>query len=247
MKIEIISLIYRSRMYLDFISKQLLDDRNIVAGADVSVRIVANDPTPTILLALPQSGVKYEVYHDPKPDDYYLNRVYRCWNHAVVTSTADIVCLVNSDMAFSKDWLQNLMKHHDGRNIVSSRLVESGRMPSDTHGIGHNLGMHPNEFRESEWHNYAKSISEDKLLPGGLYMPVLFDKETFINSGGYPEGNIYTTGIGEYKTGRHIRSGDDYFFNATLRSKYGMRHVTAFDSLVYHFQSGEMLLSGDDA
>jgi len=240
--IEIIALIYRSTLYLDFICKQLLSEFNKVPGFDIMLRVVANDPTASVQEALPSTAVPYSIYNDSKPNDYYLNRVYRCWNYAGTSSSADHICFVNSDMAFSPNWLTNLVKHHDGKNIVTSKLVESGRMPSSTHAHGKNFGMHPNEFRYAEWLSYASEISKPHTLPSGLFMPVLINKDTFVKSGGYPEGNIYTTGVGTHSTGRCVRSGDDFYFNVTLKQKYGMRHITAFDSVIYHFQSGEMLL-----
>jgi hypothetical protein len=243
--VEIISLIYRSNQYLSFISEQLKSEYCLAAGFDVSTRIVANDPVKEVADALPTCGHPFDIYNDKLPQDYYLNRVYRCWNFAGMSSKADIVCFVNSDMAFSRDWLSNLLKHRNGKNIVTSRLVESGRMPSGTHGFGKNFGMHPHEFRRPEWEAYAETIKKDSLLPGGLFMPVIIDRDVFIQSGGYPEGNIYSTGVGDFGKGRYVKSGDDFFFNTTLRQKFGLKHVTAFDSVVYHFQSGEMLLPGD--
>jgi len=52
----------------------------------------------------------------------------------------------------------------------------------------------------------------------------------------YPEGNIYTDGVGTLNG--FVQSGDDWYFRK-LESTYGMRHVTVFDSLVYHIQEGE--------
>lgn len=242
--VEIISLIYKSEIYLKFICDQMKHPRNQVEGYDIKLRIVANDPNDKVLAALPNCGLPYYIYNDHKPDDYYLNRVYRCWNAAGQTSEADIICFINSDMAFSDKWLHNLLKHHDGKNIVTSRLVESGRMPSGTHGISKYFGRHPIDFNDFDWQRYASEISEDRLVAGGLYMPVLFDRSRFVEAGCFPEGNIYTTGVGMFGKGTYLRSGDEFFFNQTLR-KYQMRHVTAFDSIVYHFQSGEMEFDGE--
>jgi hypothetical protein len=74
------------------------------------------------------------------------------------------------------------------------------------------------------------------LADGGLFMPCVFEKEKFIESGMYPEGNIYDNGVGNL--GRFIASGDAYYFHH-LMNKYGMRHITVFDSMVYHIQEGE--------
>ena len=237
--IEIISMIYKSIDYLDFIYHELKSSNCYVDGWDVKLRIVANDATDSVLEKLKNLDIVFSVYNDPKPDDFYLNRVYRCWNYCVESSKYDNVCLVNSDMAFSKNWLNNLLKHHDGINIPCSRLVESGKMPSGLHGISNDCGKHPSEFNSQEFERYVGDISEEKIEHGGLFMPVVFNRKRFLKSGKYPEGNIYKGGIGANHT-RFIKSGDAYFFNDILENKFGMKHVTAFDSVVYHIQEGEI-------
>lgn len=238
--VEIISLIYKSTTYLKFIANQLKSEFNIVDGWDIKTRIVANDANEEVLSELPNCGHPYTIYNDPYPEQYYLNRVYRAWNFAGKTSQYDNVCFVNSDMAFSPDWLANLLKHHDGTNIVTSRLVEQGKMPSGTHGISKNFGDGPNNFNNEDWIKYTTNIKQDVTNAGGLFMPVVFNKHRFIESGMYPEGNIYSGGkIGAFGT-PFIKSGDNYYFNNILGSKYNMKHITPFDSIVYHFQEGEM-------
>ena len=68
-------------------------------------------------------------------------------------------------------------------------------------------------------------------------MPCVFETQRFIESKMYPEGNIYHNGIG--KLGIMIKSGDAYYFQNILENKYDMKHITVFDSLVYHIQEGE--------
>lgn len=238
-KIEIVSIIYRSTDYLDFIYRQLKGPYCKVNGWDVRLRIVANDATKDVLEKLKNLDIPFSVYNDPKPNDYYLNRVYRCWNYCVESSEFDDVCLAASDVAFSKNWLANLLKHHDGINIPCSRLVESAKMPSGLHGIGKNFGRHPREFDQASFEDYAEQISENKIENGGLFGPLVFNKKRFLDSGKYPEGNIYEAGAGANHT-PFIKSGDAYFFYDVLENKFGMKHVTAFDSVVYHIQEGEM-------
>ena len=64
-----------------------------------------------------------------------------------------------------------------------------------------------------------------------------FEKDKFVLSGMYPEGNVYSTGIGTV-SGYMVQSGDDYFFKK-LEKQFNMKHITVFDSLVYHIQEGE--------
>jgi hypothetical protein len=237
--IEIISLIYKSTDYLRFICQQMKSENNKVNGWNIGLRIVANDATPAVLEALKQQDIPHTIYNDRLPNDYYLNRVYRCWNFAGYTSNYDNICFINSDMMFSADWLSNLLKYHDGVNIPCSRLVESGKMMSGQHAIGNmNFGRHANAMKEKEWQDYAKLATGAIAKSGGLYMPCVLEKSRFIESGGYPEGNIYRDGIGTL-TGHPIKSGDDYYFHDILSKKFGMIHLTVFNSLVYHIQEGE--------
>jgi hypothetical protein len=73
-------------------------------------------------------------------------------------------------------------------------------------------------------------------------MPLLIRKSDFINVGGYPPGNILP-GTNIYNPiiatqGQPCIPGD-YILMQKLASK-GIRHQTVFDSIVYHFQEGEM-------
>lgn len=234
--IEIISLIFKSIDYLDFIYNELKGDNCKVEGWNVSLRIVANDATPQVIEKLKNMDIPYTIYNDPKPNDYYLNRVYRCWNYAGEISKADNICFVNSDMVFSKDWLINLLKYHDGINIPCSRLVESGKMLSGTHGVSYNCGRGPKEIDFQLWNDVVEETKKDEIHNGGLFMPCIFNTKRFIESGMYPEGNIYRDGIGTLNG--FVQSGDDWYFKK-LEKEYGMKHITVFDSLVYHIQEGE--------
>lgn len=238
--IEIVSLIYKSVQYLDLIVSELKKDYCKVEGWDVGIRVVANDANEAVLSRLKELNVPYTVYNDPKPDDYYLNRVYRCWNFSGETSQYENICFVNSDMIFSEDWLKNLLKQHDGTTIPCSRLVESGKMLSGQHAVSRNFGRHPNEIDYVGWGNYVEEIKEPAAPLGGLYMPCVLKKDRFIESGMYPEGNIYADGKAGSMVGGVIKSGDDYYFHDVLERRFGMKHITVFDSLSYHIQEGEL-------
>jgi len=236
--IEIIALIFRSVDYLEFITEQLKSDLCKVEGWDVGIRVIANDATNAVLSALPATEMPFTIYNDPNPSEYYINRVYRCHNHGVMTSDYSNICFVNSDILFSKNWLDNLLKHHDGNNIPCCQLVESGKMPSASHGISCNFGTHPKNINYSEWDKFSQKIQRPIILEGGLLGPVIFEKERFIEAGMYPEGNIYHDGVGTCN-GDVLNTSDVYFFNEILATKFGMRHITVCDSVCYHIQEGE--------
>ncbi len=235
--IEVISLVFKSVDYLNLTYRELKSEKCKVGGWDVSIRIIANDATPEVLAELKKLDIPYTIYNDPKPNDYYLNRVYRCFNYGGESSVADNICFVNSDMVFSDGWLENLLKHHNGGNIPTSRLIESGKMPSGTHGVTHDCGRNPTSINYQEWNEIVIKFKTNEIHDGGLFMPCIIQKKQFIESGKFPEGNIYHNGIGTL--GNFIKSGDSWYFNEILMKKYNMRHITVFDSLVYHIQEGE--------
>jgi len=244
--VEVVSLIYKSIEYLHFIADQLKSDLCKVDGWDVGVRIVANDATKEVLEELPKLGIPYTVFNNPDPDEFYLNRVYGAYNFCVTSSEYDNVVLVNSDDRFSEGWLENLIKHHDGVNIPCSRLIESGKMASGKHGVNlgdNHFGRRPLEFDVGGWDKWAEEHKEDRTEPHGLYMPCLLNKKQFTDAGLYPRGNIFHEGDGlvcGYPNDRPVfMAGDDFFFHEILEAKHGMKHITAFDSLVYHIIEGE--------
>ena len=244
--VEVISLVFKSVKYLHFIANQLKSDLCEVDGWDVGVRLIANDATPEVLEELKNINIPYTIYNHKNPDVFYLNRVYAAYNYGVTSSNYDNVVLVNSDNGFSKGWLKNLLKHHDGVNIPCSRLIESGKMPSGVHGVnlGNNhLGRCPDSFDRKSWDSWAENNNRDEIRPHGLYMPCLFEKQTLIDTGLYPLGNIFLEEnklVCGYPNDRPVwKAGDDYYFHDILEQKYNMKHITAFDSLVYHIVEGE--------
>lgn len=236
-EICIIVLIYKSIEYLNFIYNQIQR-----YGEGSQYLFIANDATTEVLQHLKENNINHLIYNDLKPDDYYINRVYRAWNFGGFNCPTDIICFVNSDMAFSPNWLSNLYQYLNKDTIPTSRLVESGKMPSGKHGISKNFGRHPNEYQEKEFIEFAEQIKHNDVKPEGLFMPVLFYKKDFIESGGYPPGNFYTTGFGrpegqvdEYNK-YFLMSGDAYLFYNRMKHK---KHITIMDSIVYHIAEGE--------
>lgn len=244
--IEVITLVYKSVDYLRFIVNQFKQETCLADGWDVNFRVVANDATDEVLAELEQIDIPHSVFNSKNPEEFYLNRVYSAYNDSVLSSDYDNVCLVNSDMAFSEEWLANLLKHHDGTNIPCSRLVESGKMASGQHGI--NLGsMHvgrsPDEFDNKNWQLFAKGTKRDAIATGGLYMPCVFEKSRFIEAGMFPRGNLFNVNgsieVGHANDKPFFMSGDAFFFSQMLESKFNMKHITVLDSIVYHIQEGE--------
>lgn len=230
--ISIACLIYRSTRYADAVWNSL---REFTPELDHSIRFffVANDATSEVLNHLESKDYPFVVQenlnhglegYDP-PE--YIRRVYMGWNRAVRESD-EIAVLVSSDFMFSQGWLDALLRHLTPNTIVSSQLVER-RHP--VHGVfpgayENDFGDHPDRFRKHPFLEYAQNARRHDTRDGGAYGPWAFYRDRAIEAGLYPEGNP----PGTY--------GDREFVER-LRG-IGVRHITALDSIVYHFKEGEM-------
>ena len=175
-----------------------------------------------------------DVWHrNPNPHEYYINRVYRAWNRAVTEARTQWVVLLNSDMYVSDYWLDELVeyKRRVPKSLPTSLLVESGRIPSAMPEHVKNFGESPEVFDVLAWEDHAVIYRQRGLTePGRLFMPVLVDREEFLDLGGYPHGNPVVDG--------KAISGDKALFD--LYKEAGYEWVTCLGSVVYHTQMGEM-------
>jgi hypothetical protein len=237
-KVVVVGMIYKSPMYLDFMMQGIKRYCSSLPGFVVDHLIVSNNSSNVILNKLKSDGIKHVVYKDSKPDNYYMNRIYRAWNFGGRKAEGNILVFINSDMAFSPNWLESLLVYLDRNTIPCSRLIESGKLLSGMHAVSKNFGKNVNVFNENAFLEFAEEISVKKIEQGGLFMPCAFYKDDFVNSGGYPEGNIYSGGIGAFGT-KFLQSGDNYFFSSNPIMKV-KKHITVFNSIVYHIQEGEL-------
>jgi len=220
-EVTLVTLVFRSTRWLDF----------VMEGVDSSKQetryrwcVVANDATPEVRND-PRVGVDWQ-NDDPKA--FYIENVYRAWNIGVVESPTSLVIMLNSDMLGADHWIDELMavKRANPRTVPTSLLIESGRLDSGMPEFVTNHGMNPNEFNRSTFLKHAESVRESgKLSPGRLYMPILIDRQEFIDVGSYPEGNPPGT------------TGDKDLIRRYEES--GARHYTVHGSVVYHVQLGE--------
>lgn len=240
-KYSIACLVYKSVDWLKFAYEQVLKTTDL---QDVEFYFVANDANQEVLDYLKDNYIPHYVFNNTASNkkQWYINNVYRAWNYAAEMARGDFIIFINTDMAFSPGWLDELIASYDGTNCVASRLVESGKMPSAKPAISKNFGQKINEFEEEKFLKYASVVREDSLVNGGLFMPLLIRKDHFFAVGGYPEGNVKPGS--DYKKpviakqGESLISGDVVLMEKL--KKIGIKHQTSFNSLAYHFQCGEM-------
>lgn len=239
-KVTIFSLIYKDVGWLQFVYEQFLKYTPLDG---IEFYFVANDAEADVVSYLRDNYIPFYDFRnsDKHKQEYYINNVYRAYNFGVTQAKGDYILLLNSDMAFSDGWLDVLLQHCESDVCVASRLVEQGRLKTGKYGIEKNFGTSWENYNEDGFQEYAKSISDNKFKEGGLFMPLLVKKSDFIEVGGYPQGNVvpgsdpFFPVIADPET--PAISGDVIFIEKL--SKIGISHITAFDSIVYHFQEGE--------
>jgi hypothetical protein len=240
--ISIASLIYQSRRYADALYESLRRHTPMLATGEAQFYFVANDASPPVREHLVAKRYPHFVNENPprSRDELvamgigwpeYIHRVYRGWNAAIRHAPGPIVVLVNSDMMFSPGWLEALLAELTPTRFVCSQLVEQpGGFPGS---YGHALGGHPEDFDEARFLQIVEEVRRPGTRGSGAYMPCAFHKDFVAGLGCYPEGNLHS-GLWE----NILRYGDEDLIYRIGNA--GGEHVTALDSIVYHFKEGEM-------
>jgi len=239
MNITIALLIYASPRYLDFVMESLLLHSS--KEHKIKYLIVCNDASDNVLIKASEYASELSKNYEPEirvvnhvnnpKDPFWIQNVYSAWNRCLSECDNEYICFVNSDMVFTPNWLDRLVKYDTSKCIPTSWLVESGRMPSIPGLISRNFGQSLDSFDDDSFQTFAKSIIEDGFSMGGAYMPSLFNADMLRSVGGW-----------SYNQGNY--PGDKITFEL-LRRKYGLQHIMVKDSIVYHLQRGESAEVGD--
>lgn len=244
-KVSIVSLIYQSAALADWVYDSVHRFTPMIGREEAEFFFVANDPTPGLLAHLRERGYRHVVNVNRRYSEEelfslgygapeYMSRVYRGYNEGIWAAAGDYVALINSDNAFSPDWLENLLKYSDRSRVISATIVERehpvfGVFPGAVHG---EFGGSPETFDEPAFLAFAARLRKTGLQAGGAYMPVLLHRDIAIEAGLYPCGNVAGERFDEV-----VRYGDEAFFDAL--AALGVDHYSALDSISYHLKEGE--------
>ena len=247
-QLTIVCLIFQSTDWLAFAYGEALRLAREFKRGEVEILFVANDATQEVSGFLKRNLIPH-IFGRGKshPSEWYINSVYRSYNEGIHAAKAPWVYLINSDMAFANGALRAAFRGRAINSLITTRLIERGVLPSGLHAIEKDFGKSPSTFQRIHFERYAHTIKTIGLQSGGLYMPLLASKETLLQFGGFPEGNISESSAERYLlTGEAVIAeknepnipGDRLFFSRL--ANHGLEHFTAFDSIAYHFQEGEL-------
>lgn len=247
--VTIISLIYRSPEYAKGLYERLLQVTPSIKSGTTKFYFVANNANKATRIALEKNKIPHFVFNTPEISDQehfdlgyakpaYIGKVYAGYNYGIQQCKSKFVVLINSDMVFGPNWLEELLSCEDGSSVVSCTLVERehpkfGIFPGAIEG---SFGSSFRNLKWDSWVNYCRSLSDQRheYSNGGAYMPALFRTEWFTDISLYPEGNVRSES-GSYS--EVAQYGDEFLFSKLEGA--GIRHITSPKSFCYHFKEGE--------
>lgn len=242
-KYSIICLIYKSNEWLDFVYNQVIKYTDF---DDTEFFFIANNATDEVKQYLKENYIPHYIYDstEEQKEEWYINNVYRWYNYWAQMAKWEHLVFINSDMTFSKDWLENLASKYNWKNCVASRLIESWRFFTWKYWLEKDFWTEFFNYKEEEFISFSEEYKEKWVVKDGwLYMPLLINKEQFIDVWMYPEWNIkqwsdlYNPVIAKQDEKRSFTW--DEALMEKLKHKW-IKHVTSFDSIVYHFQAWEL-------
>ena len=248
-RISIISLIYQSIEYAEFLYDNIRRHTPELGTWDAEFFFVANDATPEVLAFLKEKKYPHYININPVYSDEdrfdkgfgfpeYMGRVYMGYNYGMRMARSPIITLVSSDNCFSPHWLHNLKKRLTHANVVSPRMIQPCWFMNPTNGSECEIidfGTGVKSFQDVAFQERVKEIREDSTSIGNAFMPLMIYKDNARLVGYYPLGNLHD---GDYNK---IKSFGDQEFYKRL-AELGIEHITSNDSIIYHFNEGEKYL-----
>lgn len=242
-KYSVICLIYKSNEWLDFVYNQVIKHTDF---QETEFFFIANNATNEVKDYLKNNYIPHYIYdsNEEQKSEWYINNVYRWYNYWAKMAKWEYLIFINSDMAFSPNWLENLASKYNWNNCIASRLIESWRFFSWKYWLEKDFWTEFYNYNEDDFLNYVKIYKEDWVKKEWwLYMPLFINKKDFIDVWLYPEWNmlewsdLYNPIIA--KKWEKIAFTWDEALIEKLRIKW-INHETSFDSIVYHFQAWEL-------
>lgn len=111
------------------------------------------------------------------------------YDKGVELAPTDIISILHSDMAITKNYVKNILKHLRKQQVVSATRIEPPLHPPGPEKIVKNFGLEPAEFINNfqEFVEFVTNQEEDNKdrTTQGIFAPWTMYKEDFIAIGGH--------------------------------------------------------------
>jgi len=124
---------------------------------------------------------------------YLINKgnkeiVYPFWDFAMRNAKYDLLLWDNSDIVYSKGFMDNIIKHKDDGDWIGLELVECGAIGVHPNNIRRDFGRTADDFRREEFEEWVKEYSKDRPSMRESfcwYSPSVWRKDWYIKTGGF--------------------------------------------------------------
>lgn len=111
------------------------------------------------------------------------------YDKGVELAPTDIISILHSDMAITKNYVKNILKHLRKQQVISATRIEPPLHPPGPEKIVKNFGLEPAEFINNfqEFVEFVTNQEEDNKdrTTQGIFAPWTMYKEDFIAIGGH--------------------------------------------------------------
>jgi len=185
-----------------------------------SVTIVRGEPNRCVSLCREllhkAATMPFEIIEAVDYPDFYT-----AINESVPKTNSDIFIPFNDDMFPEPGWDQVLVKYCKPKTIVTTFVVESGRLPVHSSLPEFDAGKTPEEFNYDLFVNFVNEYKVKNNIPEieyklGSGCPAAYHKDSWIPYGVYPCADL------------------DYFYNVLPAAGFD---IVKANSFIYHLQS----------
>lgn len=126
----------------------------------------------------------------------YDQPLYETMNQLVEKAPTDTCIFMHSDMFVSPNWDIGMMNIYDPNTFVTGLLVEPGAIGVWPGNVEKDFGRRPENFRRTEFENWAISPKAPQASGEGWFAPYMFSRQHWLDLGGHdlddPGGTLWT-------------------------------------------------------
>lgn len=114
--------------------------------------------------------------------------VYESWDWMIRRAKYELILWDNSDIIYSRNFMENVIKHKDDADWLGMETVECGQLEVAASNIQLDFGKTADEFDSDAFEDfvYVRSRNQPSIRPGfAWYCPSVFKKSLYVKLGGF--------------------------------------------------------------